>query len=124
MNTDNDLFSGYFALQFFVNRLESSQGSVNKATCKVVEKGAHPTMSQDSLVDRCCLLRHCNYLALSRDEGVGSGGKGERSPLTKPIVELDLTPLGGTRHYQPCQAIKVTGTYHAGPTRSETLRVP
>jgi hypothetical protein len=64
-------------------------------------KDTHTSTSQDLLVDLCHSFIHCNFLAIASDETVRSVGKGERPPLTKPIVEFDLTPVSvRSAHYK------------------------
>jgi hypothetical protein len=79
-------------------------------------KDTHSSTSQDLLVDLCHSFIHCNFLAIASDERVRPVGKGERPPLTKPIVKFDLTPISvrSARHNQekkggdvPCRSNQV-----------------
>lgn len=64
-------------------------------------KDTHSSTSQDLLVDLCHSLIHCNFLAIASDETFRPVGKGERPPLTKPIVKFDLTPVSvRSAHYK------------------------
>ena len=82
-------------------------------------------MLQNFLVDFSYFLIHCYHFAFSRDEGIRSLSKEERPPLTKSIVELNFTPMcKTTTGFIHIQAKNTPNTYHAGPIRSETLKVP
>ncbi len=84
-------------------------------------KDTHSSTSHDLLLDLCHSFIHCNFLAIPSDETVRPDGNGERPPLTKPVVKLDLTPVSVRSAHHKHE--KRGGMYHAGPLKSETLRV-
>ncbi len=68
---------------------------MSEAIHKVIKKKCtHSPTSQGLLIDLCYPPINRNFLAIASDEGVRSVGKGERPPLTKSIVKLNLTPVG------------------------------